>query len=217
VRPGIDGHVLRLARRAGFSDNSGGAGGLDGGGNGGPGYQGTMRDCQNGTTNGRGGGTRKIRVVSATDVIGPNVSPTLVPVKVASMHWHAIRAALHIAAISASAACSYPPLPDPGVGRDASADSPSPAAALAERSTRSTSAPPPHRGRARPTLRCVWLGALLAVSGTVRDPFSRCSRGGTSMRTRRTPRRSEGAGDCGAAGRWSSPSSALRHDTARCV
>lgn len=70
------------------SGGTGGTGGLDGngstgtaaGGDGGPGYPSPMRDGKKGTSTGHGGGgggggPGAIRVVSATDIAGPNVSP----------------------------------------------------------------------------------------------------------------------------------------------
>lgn len=70
------------------SGGLGGTGGLDGnggtgtpaGGTGGPGYPSTIRNGQNGTSvghggGGGGGGPGAIRVVSTTDITGPNVSP----------------------------------------------------------------------------------------------------------------------------------------------
>jgi hypothetical protein len=70
------------------SGGDNGTGGLDGngttgmanGGDGGPGYPGPTRDGKPGTSTGHGGGgggggPGAIRVVSATDITGPNVSP----------------------------------------------------------------------------------------------------------------------------------------------
>jgi len=77
-----------------MSGGDGGAGGLDGGlgtgmpggGDGGPGFPFTARDGLRGTTDahgggGGGGGPGAIRVVSATDIAGPNVSPPPVVLK----------------------------------------------------------------------------------------------------------------------------------------
>ena len=62
-------------------DGSSSAGGSPGGGDGGPGFPSTARGGQVGTTDGHGGGgggggPGAIRVVSATDITGSNVSPS---------------------------------------------------------------------------------------------------------------------------------------------